>query len=174
MIQIYYGRGKGKTSAAIGAALRAAGQGLPVLVVQFMKDSRDPSGEVKSLGNLKPPVEVMRAELPYSIFRPPGRRALEVMKGSTAELFRKAAGLIREGRYRVVVLDELGAALTLNWLDPDPVRKLLDETGEHCELIITGWRMPRWLLDRGDLVTRMTKIRHPYDAGLKARKGIEY
>ena len=174
MIQIYYGRGKGKTSAAVGAAVRAAGQGLPVLVVQFMKDSGSPSGEVMALQNMKPPVMVMRAELPYPIFRPPDRRALEVMKHNTAGLFQKAAGMIREGRYRMAVLDELGVALTRNWLDHQPVRNLLDEERERCELIITGWKMPRWLLDRGDLVTRMTKIRHHFDTGHKARRGIEY
>ena len=174
MIHIYHGRGKGKTSAALGAALRAHGQGFPVLVVQFMKDAGEVSGEVEALKSLDPPVRVLRARLPYPIYRPPHRRALEEMKGSTRDLFDEAASLIRAGDHRMAVLDELGIALSRDWLDPGPVESLLDGLPDDCELIVTGRRVPRWLLERADLVTRMTKVRHPYDRGVKARKGIEY
>ncbi len=174
MIQIYHGRGKGKTSAAFGAALRAAGQGLPVLVVQLMKDAGAVSGEVESLRRLSPPVEVLRARLPYPIARPPGRAARQVLVDATRELFREASGRITAGAFRLVVLDELGIALTRRWLERRSVEELLDNLPAALELVVTGRRMPRWLLQRGDLVTRMAKVRHPFDRGIPARRGIEF
>lgn len=174
MIYIFYGRGKGKTSAALGAAMRAAGQGWSVLVVQFMKDVHASSGEVNALGKMSPPVEVIRADLPYSIFHPPSRQDLDHLKEKTRELFVEAASRIRKGSYQMVVLDELGVALTLGWIESGPVRSLLENLPAGCELIITGRNVPKWLLDKGDLVTQMRKIRHPFDRGVKAKKGVEF
>ncbi len=173
MIHIYYGRGKGKTSAALGAALRAAGQGWKVLVVQFMKDAGAPSGEVGALARLGPLVTLMRAELPYAIARP-GPKALAVLRERTSALFTRAARLVRSGRYRLAVLDELGVALSRRWLGLEAVLSMLDALPPGCEVIVTGRTMPRKILERGALVTRMVKVRHPYDRGLKARRGVEF
>jgi cob(I)alamin adenosyltransferase len=174
MIHVYYGRGKGKTSAAFGAALRAAGQDLPVLVVQFMKDEASPSGEVISLARCRPAIEFLSAPLPYSIVKPPNRRALLLLKENTRKLLEEAGRHLADGTYRLIVLDELGVALSRGWLERAPVEALLDGLRPDREIIVTGRRMPRWLIERGDYVTRMTLVRHPYDRGTPARKGIEY
>jgi cob(I)alamin adenosyltransferase len=173
VIHVYYGRGKGKTSAAMGAAIRAAGHGHPVLVAQFMKDARDLSGEVITLRSLVPALKVLRADLPYHIARP-GPDHLPLLMERTRALLAEAREEVLSGRFRLVVLDELGIAASRGWLPKESLEDLVDRLPRGVELILTGRTMPAWLVQRADYVTRMTAIRHPYDRGVKARKGVEF
>ncbi len=174
MIQVYHGPGKGKTSAAVGAAVRAAGRNLTVLFVQFMKDAADPSGEVLALQEFAPRIEVRRAPLPCSIVSPPDRPSLDAMRRATAGLLDRAIDEAASGRWRMIVMDEAGIALSRGWLARGRFEDLLSALPKGTELIVTGRRMPRWLTDRADLVTRFVSARHPYDRGVAARRGIEF
>ena len=164
-IHIYHGNGKGKTTAALGLALRAAGHGMPVTVAQFLKSA--PTGEVAPLRQLG--IAVLRDETPcgfVSQLNPAQRAALA---GRQRALLARAAA--RDVPGGVLVLDEVLDALRLGLVEEGAVRALLPPAGE---LILTGRQPPAFLLDAADYITQMRKERHPYDRGLGAREGVEY
>ena len=153
MIHIYYGYGKGKTSAAIGLGMRAYGAGKTVALIQFLKDNK--SSELKSI-----PFEIFNA--PESIsFNPDKSYQLWVDD---------ALGFIENCESDIIILDE--------FLDIIPgfcsEEKALELLNKDCELVITGHKEQPLLFERADYITHMQKIKHPYDKGVKARKGIEY
>lgn len=168
MLQVYTGDGKGKTTAAIGLAIRAAGHDRRTYIGQFMKGRE--YGELTALGDL-PLITIRQYGDPQCI------RKEEV---TAAHVAHAEAGLDRartamlSGRYDIVVLDEVNVALWFGLLTEAAVLSLLDERPPAVELILTGRRAPRAILDRADLVTEMTEVRHYYSAGVLARKGIEY
>lgn len=153
MIHVYYGFGKGKTSSAVGAGMRAYGAGMKVLLVQFLKDGK--SSELSSV-----PFDVLKT--PESLPFNPGKEyqpwvdsALEAVEASHAD---------------VIILDE--------FLDVIPSfvseEKALSLIGKNCEVIITGHKPVETVIDKADYVTRYESVKHPYEKGVKARKGIEY
>ncbi len=169
LVQIFTGDGKGKTSAAIGAAVRALGQGLRVYIGFFMKGGY-PSGERNILSQL-PNVTmesfgaggfVERANI-----KPEERERAK--RGLAA-----ASKAMLSGNYDLVVLDELNLAVAWNLVELDEVLKLIDARPEGVELVLTGRQADSKLIKSADLVTEMLKIKHPYDEGVKARRGIEY
>lgn len=169
MIHIYCGDGKGKTTAAVGLTVRAAGQGLRVVFAQFLK--RAGSGERAVLERL-PGVTVL--ELPETMkFTSAMSREEKTAEASrqTAQ-FRKAAGLA--GEADLLVLDELCAALNSAMVPLEEVLSLLDRRPEKLEVVITGRNPPELLVSRADYITEMKKIKHPFDKGIRARKGIEW
>ncbi len=167
-VQIYTGDGKGKTTAAFGLAMRAAGRGWRVLVTQFMK--ADPScGEVVSAGRLG--IRVEQVGLDHWVRKgeatPDDRRA-------AAAGFGRARDLIGGGEFDLVVLDELITAVFFELVTVDQVRALLDGKPAHVELVLTGRRAPDEIVAAADLVTEMRPLKHYYDAGVGAREGIEH
>ncbi len=169
LVQVYTGDGKGKTTAALGLALRAAGHGLRTYIGQFMKGQ--PYGEL----------EAARLLTPYLTIEQYGRPSFVHVERATPEDIRCARdGLARareallSGCYDIVVLDEVCVALHFGLLSLREVLGLLDERPEQVELILTGRRAPQELLARADLVTEMREIKHPYASGVPARAGIEY
>jgi len=169
LVQIFTGDGKGKTSAAIGAVVRALGHGLRVYIGFFMKGDY-PSGERNILSRL--PNVTMES------FGAGGRVDRADIKSEEREQARRglaAAGrAMLSGKYDLVVLDELNLAVAWKLVELDEVLKLVDSKPEGVELIITGRQADSKLVKSADLVTEMLKIKHPYDEGVKARKGIEY
>lgn len=171
LLHIYTGAGKGKTTAAAGLALRAAGQGIPVVFLQFLKGG--PSGEVEALARL-PGVTVLRGkagEKFASAMTPEEREKTRALQDGS---LRRAIQMAREGKCGLLVLDEVTAALKHDLVDEGLLRQLLEEPPPGVELVFTGRDAPGWLLERGDYVTEMKKLRHPYDRGITARRGIEY
>lgn len=168
-IQVYTGEGKGKTTAALGLALRAAGHGFRTYIGQFLKGK--PSGEIIALRNLSPLITVQQF----------GRKKfLKVTEDFEEEDYRLAeAGLKKclqamlSGQYRIVVLDEINVALNLGLLKEKLVLDFLDRKPEGVELVLTGRYAPASILARADLVTEMVCRKHYYDQGVRARKGIE-
>lgn len=167
-VQIYTGEGKGKTTAAVGLAVRAAGQGLSVKFVQFLKGRE--TGELSILSGL-PNVECLRAASSSQFFhqlsddekaalREDAQRALTIVEGwlSSADL---------------LILDEAMAALSCGIVTLDEVMGIIDKRGS-TELVLTGRNVPKQIVQRADLVTEMRAVKHCYDAGLRARRGIEY
>ena len=169
LVQIFTGDGKGKTSAALGAVLRALGHGLRVYIVYFMKGDY-PYGERGILSNLS---NVDMASFGQKGFVDPAN-----VKPEEKEQARLALAAAREamlsGNYDLVVLDEVNLAVAWKLVELDEVVRLINDKPQNVELILTGRRADAKLVQMADLVTEMLKIKHPYDKGIKARQGIEY
>ena len=168
-IQIYTGDGKGKTTAALGLAFRAAGRGYRTYFGQFMKAR--PSGEraaARRLGGLITFAAFGRPGLIRTAGRPDPEDVRRARRG--LDLCRKA---MLSGRYDIVVLDEINVALHFGLLGLPDVLALLDEKPPSVELVLTGRRAPEALIRRAGLVTEMKEIKHYFQAGVPARHGIE-
>ena len=170
LIQVYTGDGKGKTTCALGLALRAVGQVLKVFMVQFMKGRE--TGEVKAAA----------ARLaPEMTLRPFGRPGLVNLRGPAPEdlaLVREAWDLARQviaaGAHDLVILDEINLALTFNLLPMEEVFQVLRQRPAWVEVVLTGRQAPPALVELADLVTEMRPLKHYYQAGVPARRGIEW
>jgi len=167
-IQVYTGDGKGKTSAALGLALRASGHGLRTYIGQFMKGQhygeldalRDhPTITIEQYGD----VRCIRREEVTPEHVAQARRGLE-----------QAREALLSGRYDIVVLDEVNVALWFGLLTVEEVLAFLDQRPEHVEVILAGRRAPQELIERADLVTEMREVKHYYRQGVVAREGIEW
>jgi len=167
MIHLYTGEGKGKTTAAMGLAIRAAGCGKKVVIVQFLK-GRD-TGELHSLG-LIPNITVIRNSEAKAFFHtaPPEVR-LKITEENNENL--KAALAIP---YDLIVLDEICAAYELEAVDRKAVDDLLRGFNPEKELVLTGRNPPRHFCDAADYISEIHSIKHPFDRGVQAREGIEY
>jgi cob(I)alamin adenosyltransferase len=169
LIQVFTGNGKGKTSAALGSVLRAAGHGLKVFIVFFMKGNY-PYGEFSSLPRL-PGVEVASFGL-RCLVDPNNVNPEEIEQAKLA--LKTAREAMLSGKYDMVVLDEVNVAVYFKLITLDDVIKLIEAKPPGVELILTGRYAEAAVIERADLVTEMVKVKHPYDRGVKARKGIEY
>jgi len=169
LVQIFTGDGKGKTSAALGAVLRASGNGLRAYIVFFMKGDY-PYGESRILSKL-PNVDMARFGL--RTFCDPTN-----VKPEEKEQARLALAAAREamlsGNYDLVVLDEVNIAVAWKLVELDEVIRLIEDKPPGVELILTGRYADTKLVQLADLVTEMLKIKHPYDEGVVPRQGIEY
>ena len=169
MIHIYCGDGKGKTTAAVGLICRHVGTGGKAVLAQFLKSL--PTGELATLKTLGVPV--YRNELPHGFFP----NMSDEMRKSVREMHDKTLAevtqLARTNTCSLLVLDELCAALSLGLIDREAVLSLLDDHG-NAELVITGRDPEEALISRADYVTEMKLVRHPYEKGVQARKGIEF
>ncbi len=169
LVQIFTGDGKGKTSAALGVVLRALGHGLRVCIVVFMKGDY-PYGEWEVLSKL-PNVKIAR--FGFRTFTDPAKvRPEEIEEAKQALAVAREAML--SGNYDLVVLDEVNIAAAWKLVELDEVVRLIRDKPPNVELILTGRQADTKLIKLADLVTECLKIKHPYDKGIKARKGIEY
>jgi cob(I)alamin adenosyltransferase len=172
LIHIYTGEGKGKTSAAIGLAIRAAGQGHRVLFVQFFKVDNASSGEKEAFKKI-PEIELIRSNIRHPIFTKE-KTDTEMLKKSIVETFEMVKQKAASGNINLLVLDEINSVLAGGWLNIDDMIDFLENRPEGLEVVLTGRDAPVELVKMADYVTEMLKIKHPYDSGVKARKGIEY
>ena len=166
-VQVYTGDGKGKTTAALGLALRASGHGLRTYIGQFMKGQR--YGELDALRDY-PAITIEQYGDVYCI------RREEVTPAHVAQAHRgleRAREALLSGEYDIVVLDEVNVTIWFGLLTVDEVLAFLDEKPEHVEVILTGRRAPQEIIERADLVTEMREVKHYYQQGVLARKGIE-
>ena len=167
MVHLYCGEGKGKTTAAMGLALRAAGRGMGVVVAQFLKGAD--SGERYALAKL-PQVELL--PLPEQV-----KFTFQMDEQERLEASRRCRALLEVARERakdcfLLVLDESCAAVNSGLL---PLEELLDCLDNlTCEIVLTGRDPAPQLLERADYITQMEPLRHPYQRGITARKGIEW
>lgn len=167
LIHLYTGDGKGKTTAAVGLTIRAIGNDLKVLFVQFIKE--DFTGEISVLKKFPESVDIIRCSTGFIYGEPKKHQLQEIDR-----CLREIKGKIRDGRYNVIVFDELAVAISLNLISRQETEEILAMIGDKAEIIITGRDAPQWLIERADLVTEMRKIKHYFDRGISARKGIEY
>lgn len=166
-IHIYTGDGKGKTTAAVGLALRARSRGLRVLFVQFMK--REAGGEADLLEALS--ITVRRFNNVLSPFFEPGADRESIMLEA-----RKALGSVRQmlAGFDLAVLDEFNVLLSEGLLSKDEALRFLEARSPGTELVLTGRGAPGWLLELADYVTEMKAMKHPFSSSRKAREGIEF
>lgn len=169
LIQIYTGNGKGKTTAALGLAFRAAGHGLKTLMIQFMKGNIQ-YGELESAKRLAPllMIQQMGRETFVSRTNPDPVDIEWAQKGLAM-----AKEAILSRAYDIVILDEINVAVDYGLIPISEILQLLDSKPESVELILTGRNAHPELIQRADLVTEMVERKHYYQKGVKAREGIE-
>jgi cob(I)alamin adenosyltransferase len=167
-VQVYTGHGKGKTTAAVGLALRAVGHGLRAYMIQFMKGRE--YGELKA-AELLPGLVIEQSGRDEFVDRKnPSPIDIELAKSGLA----KARQAIVGGEYDVVILDEINVALDFGLVTLDEVRSLIESRPDHVELVLTGRAAHPEIVKLADLVSEVLNIKHHYNAGVEARKGIEY
>lgn len=188
MIQVYTGDGKGKTTAAIGLAIRSLGAGHRVFFMQFMKSLA--YSEQKILGAM-PNIVLETTGKPFFIAEEGmmdaharellGKDVIIFPKGKPprdyiallAAGFEKVLDVVARGNLELVVLDEVNIALSFGLLQKEQMEALFKILPDDIELVCTGRNAPQWLLDQADLITEMREVRHYYERGISARKGIE-
>jgi cob(I)alamin adenosyltransferase len=188
-IQVYTGNGKGKTTAAIGLAVRALGAGRKVAFIQFMKAIG--YSEHKMMKSLSPNLTHFTVGKPFFVARadsisaedltkisiecvvfPPGQPPAEYVD-LIGQGLEQTAELLQSGEYDLVILDEINCALFFELVDWPTVERLLDGRPDKTEMVLTGRGAPQALIDKADLVTEMREIKHYFTKGVAARKGIE-
>ncbi len=169
LIQVYTGNGKGKTTASLGLALRAAGHGYKTIIIQFMKGKID-YGELKAQKLLEPYLKIVQAGGPHFIKRgSPSEQDIKMAHEGLEE----AKRAFTEGLYNIVILDELNVAIDFGLITLTRALELIKQKPPDVELIITGRYAKQEIIDIADLVTEMREIKHYYQKGVQARDGIE-
>lgn len=189
LVQVYTGDGKGKTTAALGLALRACGHRLSVVIIQFAKGVSY-TGELYSLQRLHPEIQIHRfgrdcrrsSAIKQGFLRCQGCAECMLRIGEITDedrmLAEKGLSLALEvstrGDVDILILDEISLAINFHLLTVDDVVRLIEEKCSHTEIVLTGRNMPEEILALADLITEMRQVRHPYAQGIAARRGIEY
>jgi len=169
-IQVYTGNGKGKTTAALGQALRAAGHGYKILIIQFAKGSPN-YGEIKSSKMLTPYFKIEQYGLESFIDKEnPSKEDIELAKTG----WDRALNAIIGNDYDMIILDELNIALDFHLLDLKEVIEGLNKRNPAIDIVITGRYAPAEIIDIADTVSEMTLVKHHYYKGIQSREGIEY
>jgi len=166
-VQVYTGNGKGKTTAAIGLAVRAAGCGMKVLIAQFMKLQE--CGEVKALERFSDLITLKKYGQISFIRKKPVRKDIELAKKGLEEIKQ----MLSSGQYDLVILDEINIAEFFKLISIDEIITLIETKPRHVELVLTGRKTDPKIIEKADLVTEMHEIKHYYARGIRARKGIE-
>ena len=168
LVEVYTGNGKGKTTAALGIAFRALGHGYKVYMIQFMKSvcsgeciqaAKTKNFKIKSFGRA-------------SFVNKDNPDPLDIECAKEALNFAKE--IVIEGKYDIVILDEINVALDFKLIDIANVINLIKNKPDHVELIFTGRHAPQEIIDVADLVSEIKEIKHPLSKGVSSRKGIEY
>jgi cob(I)alamin adenosyltransferase len=170
LVQVYTGNGKGKTTAALGLAFRAAGHGLFVYVMQFMKGS-PVYGELEAAKRLAPQLTLEQVGRDAFVSR---ANPDPIDRELALEAFARARRIVTEGRYDLVILDELNCAVDFGLVPLDQVLALIAEKAVHTELVLTGRNAHPELVRTADLVTEVCEVKHYFNTGQPSRKGIEY
>ncbi len=172
LIIVYTGPGKGKTTASLGAAFRAVGQGMKVLMVQFIKGSWH-YGELdaaKMLGEDKIKLLPMGRGFVKVGAEKPDPEDVRLVE----QAWEFASEKMRSSEYDLVILDEINYAISYKMLDPDRVVEALRQKPEMVHVILTGRNAHPKIVEVADLVTEMREVKHPYQKGIEAQRGIDY
>lgn len=167
-IHVYTGNGKGKTTAAFGLSLRAAGAGKKVFFAQFVKGKI--YSEIEAVQKYLPQITVKQYGLDCFIYNQPEQKDIDAALIGLHEV----ELIIEQGLYNIVVLDEANIALYYKLFTVNQLLQILDKKHPETEIIITGRYAPTQIIDKADLVTEMREIKHYYNNGVQARQGIEF
>jgi cob(I)alamin adenosyltransferase len=168
LVVVNTGDGKGKSTAAFGVMLRSLARGWRVAVVQFIKSDRWKVGEEKIAIGLG--VDWLKGGDGFTWESPD----LDESAGRAVAAWRLAAATIAAGEHKLVVLDEITYAINYGWIDGAEVAAAIRDRPDHVSIVATGRRAPQALIDVADTVTEMVKVPHAFDAGIRARRGIDY
>lgn len=171
-IQVYTGNGKGKTTAAMGLALRALGDGMTVYVVQFLKSRQ--TGEVKALKFFQENFKIFRFDKVKGFTWNLNQEELEILKQEIKKAYNFVEEILKLRSCDILILDEIMGTLKNGFLTEEEVLKLMDLKPDNMELILTGRNVPNKILEKADLATEMKNIKHYYEKGVNAREGIEF
>ena len=175
LVQIYTGDGKGKTTAAFGLALRAAGQNNKVLIYQFLKPPSLDIGErfALQLGAVRIRVEALDVNWDMTKSLEDEKNVTEV-QAAIRDVLEKIAETAEKRFYDVLILDEIIYCLSKNLVNLEDIRRIIDKRAPGVEIVMTGRGASKELMEMADLVTEMKNIKHPFDKGIPARRGIEF
>lgn len=171
LVHLYTGEGKGKTTAAIGLAVRAAGAGKKVVFAQFMK-GRDTS-ELMSLSSIEG-ITIVRSAEELGWIDKNNAEQVQKFTDTHNKLLEEIETFIMNGQCDVLVLDEVTYPYSYGVIDKDRLEELITNKPEEMEIVCTGRNADEFFVDHADYITEMKKIRHPYDNGIQAREGIEF
>lgn len=168
-IQVYTGNGKGKTTAAIGLAVRAAGHKEKTFIGQFLKGQD--YGELHAVKNLSPliTIEQFGRKGFYHVTKDPDKEDIQSARNGLD----KCEKAMLSGKYRIIILDEINVTVYFNLLSEKDIHSFLDQKPKDVEIVLTGRYAPDSFIERADLVTEMKEVKHYYEKGIQARKGIE-
>ncbi len=166
-IQVYTGNGKGKTTAAIGLAIRAAGAGLKILFVQFVKGMK--YSEINALERFSDCISIRQFGRGCFIQKQPQNEDVEIARNGLQEIETE----MRNGKYDIIILDEANIAMYFGLFSVEELLGIIMQRKPECEVVITGRYAPAELIEVADLVTEMKEIKHYYTNGIEAREGIE-
>ncbi len=172
LVIVHTGNGKGKTTAALGLAMRAWGDGLRVLILQFIKGAWK-YGEIetiKKLGEIDGRIELHRLGKGFQRDEDDKREHI----AAAQEALKDAEEAFASGKYDLIILDEINYAVKFDLLSVADIKQLLAKRPAELHVVLTGREAKKEIIDMADLVTEMTLIKHPYQKGIKAQKGIEF
>lgn len=171
LMHIYCGDGKGKTTAAIGLAVRSAGSGKKVLIARFLKNEH--SGELNALEHV-PGLEVLHLKKSFGFYKSLSEEEKQKCREMYRELWNTATEKAVSGQFDMLVMDEFMAAYRYGMIEKDTALEFLREKPPGLEVVLTGRDPSEELLELADYVSEIRKVKHPFDRGIVARKGIEY
>ncbi len=175
LVQIYTGDGKGKTTAAFGLALRAAGHGNKVLIYQFLKPPTVDTGERATLKLGASGIRIEALDLPWDMAASwADKKAVTQMQAAIRQVLEKMTETAEKRFYDVLVLDEIVFCLSKGLAELEDVKNLIHRKDPAVEIVLTGRGATEELMELADLVTEMRDVKHPLDNGMPARRGIEY
>ncbi|MHB8064971.1 MAG: cob(I)yrinic acid a,c-diamide adenosyltransferase [Ruminiclostridium sp.] len=172
LVHIYTGNGKGKTTAAIGLGIRACGSGIKVLMVQFLKSSD--TSELYTLKKLEPQFNVIRSFNCEKFVWKMTPDEFDVAAGEANDIFEDVKKIVLKGEFDLIILDELLGVLSSGFIEEAAIIDIINSKPKNVELVITGRDAPIGLIQLADYVSEIKSIKHPYDKGISARKGIEF
>jgi cob(I)alamin adenosyltransferase len=172
LLVVYTGNGKGKTTAALGMCVRAIGYDWKICIIQFVKGSWK-YGELKGLKRLEPNVELnVVGEGFVGIID--DNKSFDEHRAAAKEGIALALNKITSNQYRLIILDELNVAMKLGLVTEAEAREVIDARQSKQHVVITGRDAPDWLVAQADLVTEMREIKHPYQQGILAQRGVDW
>jgi len=175
LVQIYTGDGKGKTTAAFGLALRAAGQGNKVLIYQFLKPPSLDIGErfALQLGAVRIRVEAL--DVPWDMAKSfDDEKAVVKMRAAISEVLERIAETAEKRFYDVLILDEIVFCLSKGLAKLEDIKNIIDKKDPAVEIVLTGRGATGELISMADMVTEMKNVKHPFDKGMTSRRGIDF
>lgn len=171
-IQVYTGNGKGKTTAAVGLGVRAAGNKYTVYMIQFLKGGK--TGELESIKALHPYFQIFRFEKSRGFFWTLSEEQKSELKEEIQNGYHFALEALKENKCDVLILDEVMGAISNKLITEEQILALIDAKPENVELIMTGRNVPESVMEKAHLVTEMKDVKHYFGEGVPAREGIEY
>jgi len=174
LVQIYTGDGKGKTTAALGLALRAAGQGNKVIIYQFLKPSSLDIGERKALVSF-PSIKIETLNIEWDMAKSlHDLKAISEAKSAIHDTLEMLTALAAQRQYDVLLLDEIVYCFSKGLANLEDIKKLIEKRDKHIEIVLTGRGATQELIEIADLVSEIRSVKHPFDKGIAARRGIEF